>query len=99
MCGVLCVLAPGEELMLQLCVGNWDILLKVCRSEICTHLLETSHFFVCQQVHWPSAMLNLVLVLVPSNWRVSVAVAMRVISLTVHTLPLSAVAIIVEVLE
>ena len=88
MCGVLCVPAPGEELMLQLCVGNCDILLKVCRSEICTHSLETSHFFVYQQVHWPSAMLNLVLVLVPSNWRASIAEAMRVISLTVHTLPL-----------
>ena len=86
MCGVLCVLALGEELMLQLCVGNWDILLKVCRSEICTQLLKTSYF--CQQVHWPSAILNLVVVLVPSNWRALIAEAVRVISLTVHTLPL-----------
>ena len=88
MCGVLCVLALGEDLTLQLCVGNWDTLLKVCRSRICTYLLETSLFFVCQQVHWPSAMLNLVVVLAPSNWRASIAEAMRVISLTVHTLPL-----------
>ena len=44
MFGVLCVLAPGEELMLQWCVDNWDILLKVCRSEICTQLLKTLYF-------------------------------------------------------
>ena len=29
MCGVLCVMTPGEELMPQWCVDNWDILLKV----------------------------------------------------------------------
>ena len=27
--GALCVMISGEELMLQLCVGNWGILLKV----------------------------------------------------------------------
>ena len=32
MCGVLCVLNPGEVLMLPLCVDNWATLLKVGQS-------------------------------------------------------------------
>ena len=45
----------------------------------------------CQQEQWPSAMLILALVLAQSTWTTLTAVAMKVISLTVHRVLMSAV--------
>ena len=42
MCGALCVVTPGDMLMLQQYVGNQDIPPKVERPATCTYLLKIS---------------------------------------------------------
>lgn len=59
-------------------------------------IVRNSHQFIpiCQQVHWPSGILTLELVLVQSTWMVLIAVDMRATSLNVHAIPLLAVPLI-----
>lgn len=59
-------------------------------------IVRNSHQFIpcCQQVHWPSGILTLELVLVQSTWMVLIAVDMRAASLNVHAIPLLAVPLI-----
>ena len=90
MCGALCAQTPGEMLMLQWYVGNWDILPKVYRPATYIHLLEGSGiylFYSCKQMQWPFvAMHNLVLVLVQSTCTMLIVLVVKITSLTAHTI-------------
>ena len=67
-------------------------LLHLCASVI----VRNSHQFIpcCQQVHWPSGILTLELVLFQSTWMVLIAADMRATSLNVNAILLLAVPLI-----
>ena len=101
MYGVLCVLIPGETLMLLWYVGSWDTLHKVSIRSLFMdmHLFSTIHP-IYQQMRLPLTMLTLVLVLALSTWTMSTAMVVSITSLmTAHEVPLLTATLGVVVLQ
>ena len=91
MSGVLCVMTPGELMMLLWCADSWGTPFKVSRHNF--NKIISLHFKLClrKQMQWLSPMLTLVLVLVQSFGVTLAAVVVRDTSSTAHIAPLSAV--------
>ena len=91
MCGALCVMTPGEPLMQLWCVSSWDTLLNVRHKYfllLSLSVLEET-LYLCQQMPWPFTMLTLVPVLDQSSLTILTAMAVKITSLIVHTVPFS----------